>query len=238
VKVVVNPTWRCQLRCPYCWMHGLGFKPGSEMPARMWLWFLRQLPGPLTVDFSGGEPLLYDGLFTIIEGLIAFPAGWAMTSNLVNKEAVDALIAKRYGNCMGIQVSAHKGGPADLYERAAALAEAGYPVALNVVAHAGARAVPDGMRVNMIPYQAWTEGEAVDGIARQCDAGREHLVMSPDGYVYRCAVEMQLDAPPLGRISNAWTDIQPVEPHECRIGCSTCYTDNPRSWRVAMEAIE
>lgn len=237
MKVVVNPTWRCQLRCAYCWVHGLGIKPGQEMPARVWLWFLRQLPGPVTVDFSGGEPLLYDGLFQIIEGLIGAGYGWAMTSNLVDTEKVNALVEKRYGNCMGVHVSAHKGGPADLYERAARLARAGYPVVLNVVDHPAAREVPEGMRVDVIPYQPSTEGEAVDGIARKCNAGQEHIVMAPDGRVYRCAVEMQVGAEALGHITTPWETMAPVEPHECRVGCSTCYTHEPRAWRIEMEPL-
>lgn len=237
MKVVVNPTWRCQLRCPYCWMHGLGFKPGQERSVREWLWFLSQLELPLSVDFSGGEPLLYEGILRLIEGLVARDIGWAMTSNLVSSHMVDELVAARLPNCMGINVSAHAGGPADLYARAGRLAVAGYRIAVNVVDHPGAGVVPEGVAVSVIPYQAWTEGEAVDGIRRQCNAGEHHLVMSPEGHVYRCAVEMQLRAEPLGHIGQAWREIRPHEPHICEIGCSTCYTHEPRAWMVTMETI-
>ena len=237
MKVVVNPTWRCQLHCIYCWMHGLGFKPGQECSPRQWLWFLAQLPGPMTVDFSGGEPLLYEGIIDLIQRLAVRDIGWAMTSNLMNAHKVAELCDRPIRGCMGIHVSAHAGGPADLYERAVSLVRAGYPVTINVVDHPAAGAVPEGVGVDLIPYQAWTEGEAVDGIRRQCNAGENHLVMSPDGNVYRCAVEMQLGVAPLGHISQGWESMRPREPHICEIGCSTCYTHDPRAWRVNMEAI-
>ena len=92
MKVVVNPTWRCQLHCIYCWMHGLGFKPGQECSPRQWLWFLAQLPGPTTVDFSGGEPLLYEGIIDLIQRLAVRDIGWAMTSNLMNAHKVARIL--------------------------------------------------------------------------------------------------------------------------------------------------
>ena len=237
MKIVVNPTWRCQLSCAYCWVRGLGITPGPEEPPSAWLAFLRTLPKPLTVDLSGGEPTLYAGLFDLLYGLTRMGATWAITTNLVDDAAYHNLRVNRIPGCGALNVSAHAGGPADLYERARALADAGYPVRVNVVDHPAARPIPPGLDGSVIPYQAWIEGAALDGVTRRCDAGREHIVCGPDGAVYRCAVEMQVGAAPLGLIGQGWAAIAPVEPHVCRLGCSTCYTANPAAWQVRMEGL-
>lgn len=235
MKAVVNPTWRCQLSCAYCWVRGLGIALGREEEPAAWLAFLRTLPKPLSVDLSGGEPTLYDGLFDLLYGLAQMGATWAITTNLVDATAYGNWRANRIPGCAAFNVSAHAGGPADLYERARVLAGAGYPVRVNVVDHPAARPLPEGLPGSVIPYQAWAEGGALDGVTRRCNAGAEHIVCAPDGRVYRCAVEMQVGAPALGHIAQGWAAIAPEEPHVCRIGCSTCYTDNPAAWAVRME---
>ncbi len=219
----------------------LDARAGIQAGARVLAASVAMVPGAVAGandrGLFGGEPLLYEGIIDLIQRLAVRDIGWAMTSNLMNAHKVAELCDRPIRGCMGIHVSAHAGGPADLYERAVSLVRAGYPVTINVVDHPAAGAVPEGVGVDLIPYQAWTEGEAVDGIRRQCNAGENHLVMSPDGNVYRCAVEMQLGVAPLGHISQGWESMRPREPHICEIGCSTCYTHDPRAWRVCMEAI-
>ena len=57
--VAINPTWRCQLRCPYCWRPWT--KHDETVPELGWAeWaegLVRLLPAGATVDVSGGDKL-------------------------------------------------------------------------------------------------------------------------------------------------------------------------------------
>ena len=105
--IVLNPTWRCDLadeigRCPYCpnlvtenghkveFYWGLGVNEVShEATAEEWLHFFPKLP-PSLIDICGGEPLYWDGLSDLIEGL---PKGfsWAISSNCLKPEVIERL---------------------------------------------------------------------------------------------------------------------------------------------------
>lgn len=83
LRVVVIPTWRCSLgssshRCPYCDYFpsrdgsivnipsGRGRRNvGPELTVEQWLEFFSKLP-PAQIEFSGGEPLCYDGIIDLI----------------------------------------------------------------------------------------------------------------------------------------------------------------------------
>lgn len=239
MKVVVNPTWRCPLSCSYCWLGPQGFRPGPELDWTAWLHFLEELPRPLSVDFSGGEPLAYGGLFALLRALHARGIGWAITSNLVLAERVNWMIQMPLPGCLVVNASAHAGSPPDFFERVARLEVAGYPVHINRVIHHDAPPVRGyAGRVAEIPYQAWAEGEALDGVVRTCDAGAHHLVCAPDGSVYPCAVAMQVGREPLGTIAQGWGAIAPATPFRCDWGCSTCYTVSPSDWEITMQKAE
>ena len=62
----IIPTNRCNLKCLYCarWE-----KPGEELPVETWQSLLRELEslGCIRLSITGGEPLLYKGIESIIE---------------------------------------------------------------------------------------------------------------------------------------------------------------------------
>ncbi|MBP7866926.1 MAG: radical SAM protein [Acidobacteria bacterium] len=71
LAVLAELTWRCVCRCRHChvWPRA-GAEP--ELPTGAWLRILDELSaaGTLFLTFSGGEPLLRDDLFTLIDRAI------------------------------------------------------------------------------------------------------------------------------------------------------------------------
>lgn len=238
MRIIANLTWRCQMSCDYCWVRAMGWHTQrNELSPRWWLWWLRQLEAGSLIDFSGGEPLMYDGIVTLLDGLPSHVL-WAMTTNLVREEALKALLRVHPAGCVQINTSWHAQAPLDFWERVDAVRQH-YHVAVNVVDHPGAPAVPDnlpaGVVVSHIPYQAFNEGEGMDGKTRMCNAGVDHLACDPAGNVYRCLVAMQKGEQPLGTVKDGPEALRTSGMRRCEGGCTTCYTDNPAAWTVNME---
>ena len=118
--IVLNPTWRCNLadevgKCPYCpnlvrenghkveFYWGLGMNEVSrEATTKEWLDFFSRLPLSL-IDICGGEPLIWDGLPELVEGL---PKGfsWTISSNCLGAEVIERLDLTR---CVSWTASFH-----------------------------------------------------------------------------------------------------------------------------------
>jgi MoaA/NifB/PqqE/SkfB family radical SAM enzyme len=204
-----------------------------ERPWQEWASALAlALPPGSSVDISGGEPLIYPGIVNLVAALGAAGIRWAITTNGLNERVLDELCRHQPPNCGLILVSAHAQNPGWLsaVER---LRRAGFPVDVNRVGHPAAPQV--GERHNEITFQNWEDGTALDGIPRICDAGRRHWVADPSGDVYRCQVLLQLGHKPIGNLLDA--PLPEVGEWECRVGCSTCYTDHPAAWRVSWREV-
>jgi len=243
MRVIVNPTWRCQFSCPYCWVRAMGwhklYRRHQERHWHDWAVWVSALPEASSIDFSGGEPFVYPGMVELLRVCADAHVAWAVTTNLDNAGAWHDLTTDPIEGCLGINVSWHPQSPPDLSWRIRRLHETGYPVFVNLVSHPNAPELGDvgKVHVNHIPYQPWQEGLAVDGIKRQCTAGMAHVACDPLGRVYRCLVAMQTGQEPLGTIDDDLHDIALKESAPCDFGCSTCYTVSPASWAVGMEAI-
>ena len=108
--VIVYPTWRCGLKCPYCQYKlqddGLSMKYGGS--GRVYPVPKELMPDELlskllefkdaTYEFTGGEPFRYRELKTILNSL----PGWAMTSNTLH--SVDDL---DFSRCFAWTASFH-----------------------------------------------------------------------------------------------------------------------------------
>jgi len=87
--LAIFPTWRCNLKCPYCAYRpqgdyvdvyrGLSKIPMNEVAPDIWVNFLKGCANTL-IDICGGEPLLYKELHKILDSLPA-SSKYAMTSN-------------------------------------------------------------------------------------------------------------------------------------------------------------
>lgn len=234
MKIVINPSWKCQLHCPYCWLPHT--KINRQAQEHKWAdWgaaLLKHVPAGSIVDVSGGDPLLYDGLTFLLKALGKNGIKWAITTNALASKGVDDLIIYHPDGCVVINVSDHSGN-AEAHENIARLKRY-FPVVVHRTEHPGAG--NHEQNAGRITYQKWAEGEALDGVKRMCDSGVNHVVIDPGGDVFRCCVDMQVANKPMGNIFDSGFKFMDVE-KECDFGCSTCYTENPHEWSVNMRAI-
>lgn len=236
MKIVINPSWNCQLHCPYCWLPHT--KINRDAPEHPWIqWaqaIIEHVPSGSIVDVSGGEPLLYDGLINLLCAIAPFGIRWAITTNALHTPVVDELIRANPPRCAMINVSDHSGNKA-AHENIQKLRSSAFPVTVHRTQHPGAGHHEDG--AGLITYQRWAEGEALDGVKRICNAGVKHCVVDPGGDVFRCCVDMQVANKPMGNLfESSFRMAQGAS--VCDFGCSTCYTENPGEWMVNMEAYD
>jgi len=238
MKIVINPSWKCQLNCDYCWLpHTKINKKAKEHTWGEWATAIKEnVPRGSIVDFSGGDPLLYPGMAALCEEIGKHGINWAITTNALATKGVKELTAKKLPGAIVINISDHSGNK-KAANNIAKLKEV-YQVSVHRCEHPGAgENIPQAKEIT---YQGWAEGEALDGVKRFCNAGANHLVIDPAGDVFRCCVDMQLGHEPLG---NIFPDGKAV-PYEaqlsfvCDFGCSSCYTENPGEWMIEMKAVK
>lgn len=233
LHVVINPTWRCQLRCAYCWLpHVKINRKAKEHAWDEWAEALiRTLPRGSVVDVAGGEPLLYDHLPELLMTIGQAGLRWAISTNALATDAVTVLCALRPPGGECINVSDHAGNAA-AHENVERLRQV-FPVRVHRVAHPAA-GTHEG-QAGSIPYQEWAEGNGTDGVVRECDAGVRHWVADPGGDVFRCCVAMQVADVPIGNLFEGGVAVP--SPFVCEYGCSSCYTTEPDAWRIHMQAV-
>jgi sulfatase maturation enzyme AslB (radical SAM superfamily) len=89
-NLVVIPTWKCGLSCPYCAYHQQEdsqsilytdkyYHVEKELTPDEWIKLLNSF-APAVYDFSGGEPLRYSGIVNVLNSLPL----WAITSNTLH----------------------------------------------------------------------------------------------------------------------------------------------------------
>ena len=113
-KFIFIPTWRCNLRCPYCDYRpegnaeglklrafGKEFDIGVEILWPMWLLFLNRFR-PYHLEMTGGEPLCYEGLPDLLAHL-PLGSSWGITSNTLD-ESCRRMLPQ---NCGGWTASYH-----------------------------------------------------------------------------------------------------------------------------------
>jgi hypothetical protein len=236
MKVVINPSWNCQLSCAYCWLpHTKINRDAREHDWIEWAEALVDLLPPNSiVDVSGGEPLLYEGLTNLLAYLGGHGLRWAITTNALATEAVEELVRSRPKGAVVVNVSDHQGNfkaHLNIQKLRRAFSVVVHRVEHPAAGHHEGAAGP-------ITYQEWAEGEALDGVRRWCSAGSRHLVIDPGGDAFRCCVEMQLGHKPQGNIFDRSLRLPEfVTFFVCDWGCSTHYRDNPGEWLVEMSAI-
>lgn len=238
MKVVINPSWKCQLSCDYCWLpHTKINRKAKEHTWGEWATAIKEhIPRGSIVDVAGGEPLMYPDLTKLLTEIGRNGIKWAITTNALSNKGVKELTAKKILGSIVINVSDHSGNK-DATKNIAKLS-AMYSVNIHKCEHPSA-----GKRKNTksVTYQPWIEGEALDGVKRECTAGINHWVIDPGGDVFRCCVDMQVGNEPLFNIFTiedpTWLGFTDMD-RSCDFGCSTCYTENPAEWEIEMKVIE
>ena len=110
-RVDIYLTRHCNLSCPFCFYNnirrGFGGKSGDDTPLESWLAFLDELESlqVLEVGLMGGEALLYDGFWEIINRLSKGMMRFALFSNgvMMDDETVSRIAASR--RCCYVQIS-------------------------------------------------------------------------------------------------------------------------------------
>lgn len=231
--VVIFPTWGCQLSCAYCSIrHSLIDRSVPSVPWEKWAEALpRCLERGSIVDVAGGEPLLYPGIVDVLAAIGNAGIRWALTTNGKARQVIAELCARHPVGGICFNVSDHSGNP-EAGESIRDLRAAGWQVNVHRVNHPAAGHCLDEAQV--ITYQDWVGGRAVDGIRRKCSAGLLHWIADPRGDLWRCIVAVQTGQPAAG---NLFTGEVRSSGRECAFGCTSCYTEDPASWCVTMEAL-
>ena len=232
--IVIFPTWACQLECVYCSIRhsqidrSIGSVPWSDWAVAL----LEVLPRGSIVDIAGGEPFMYPGLVDLLHTLGNAGLNWAITTNAKAGRPIVQLCKERPRGGLCINVSDHAGNP-EAHERIRLMREAGWRVNVHRVDHPDAgHHEPDA---EVITYQDWIGGKAVDGMLRHCTAGINHWVAGPNGDLWRCVVALETGQPAVGNLFTR--EVRPTK-MECDFGCSACYTEDPGSWLIEMKVLE
>lgn len=204
---LINPTWRCQNHCRYCWLNdSVRMRPemmhAAERPAAEWVTAIRRDHVDL-VDIAGGEPFLYDGLLDIVRGCPETPFG--LSTNGMS-EKVAALAAQRLPNVISVNVSYHPDSQDwaaydKTWKRHVALLRAvGYGVHTNIVDFEDnvSRAAKTiawlrmlGVHVAISPYEDCRDLGTLLPQGLRCEGGLAHLNVAPDGTAWPCLTTMR-----------------------------------------------
>lgn len=106
---LMNPTWKCQLKCSYCWVrkhvnHQPGLNDMTERPYEAWKAAIRRDP-PDILDVGGGEPLSVSWTIKLIKD---FPQiHWGLSTNGINQVRIEELAKERLLQIININLSYH-----------------------------------------------------------------------------------------------------------------------------------
>lgn len=79
--ITIKPTVRCNLDCDYCSMEWLERKKFKEVGYMEWVRLIEKIK-PTVVNISGGEPMLYNDITDLINGLVKRKYLISIVSNL------------------------------------------------------------------------------------------------------------------------------------------------------------
>ena len=144
-------TSRCNLACRYCYYLDNEGVEYQDLPTERWLAFIRELGEArvMSVCLSGGEALLRDDIFTLIDEIVANRMRFELLSNGIALTAEVAARLKATGRCNHVQISLDGSraeiheimrGPGSFSPALAAirnLQAAEVPVTVRVTVHAG-----------------------------------------------------------------------------------------------------
>ena len=215
-SIVIYPSYKCNLSCPYCWVRNGDFEENGHIPLERWGNALRDLPKDCVVDIVGGEPTLLRGLYEFCSSL----PHWAITTNLALWEAWEPFCARPLTNHEGITCSWHEQMPKqEFLLRLYALSKAGYHVRWSRVESLASPGIVgwEGSANVLI-------SKAKQVPARPCNAGMKHIVIDPKGTIYRCQTWLMEHHCPMG---NLFKDgpVHLATSELCDLSCAPCYLE-------------
>jgi pyruvate-formate lyase-activating enzyme len=78
-RLVIEPTYRCNLHCTHCYIWrsaeavGRSIDARKTLPVVFWLRILAELPGAVGIHFTGGEIFAYPDIFVLLEAAVPRP---------------------------------------------------------------------------------------------------------------------------------------------------------------------
>mgnify|MGYP000141370441 CR=1 FL=1 len=207
MHLCINPTWKCQNNCRHCWLnHSIRQRPqllnATTRPLEDWIKAIKRTK-PELVDIAGGEPLLVPWIADLIASCPETRFG--LSTNALSIEGVRRLTKKRLTNLVSINASIHpetrkRNYGAFFFLQVRRLVDAGYTVHCNVVDYEDTvkRAEHIVQRLNLLkipvvvsPYENVKELARLSPIKLRCKAGRNHLVVGPDGLAWPCLTTLR-----------------------------------------------
>lgn len=96
IRVQLELTYRCNLRCPMCYQNKNWEKGTKELTTHEWSNLIRQIPRYSLVTLIGGEPLVYPSFKEIAkEALATHPVNLVTNGVLLNKETTRFLVKNK-----------------------------------------------------------------------------------------------------------------------------------------------
>jgi MoaA/NifB/PqqE/SkfB family radical SAM enzyme len=259
-QIIVYPTFRCGLGCSYCmwktdgmsmtYANGKKYVVEKELPWRDMLALLATFKfGDAMYEFTGGEPLRYEGIASLLNSLPI----WAATSNTTN--SIEGINFKK---CFSWTASYHphisSKAKEKFMENISRIKSYGVFTAITMVAtpqnianvlQETAKFKEQGFAVNIHPYYDdpnfdWNKypeekrllqeneflryGERFFNYGsihgcEECYGGKDYFCVAPDGNIFRCVTEMTHGADALVHPSDKLHKCS----RECLIPCDWHY---------------
>jgi SynChlorMet cassette radical SAM/SPASM protein ScmE len=143
-------TSRCNAACTYCYYLNNAGVTYADLPTERWLTFFAELAAGavLSVTLQGGEPLLRDDFFTLVDAVVANRLRFSLLTNGTLLTPAVAGRLKATGRCDTVQVSLD-GSTAAVHERSRG--PGSFPPALAAIRNLQAAGLPATVRVTIHP---------------------------------------------------------------------------------------
>ena len=141
MRVVMSPTFRCNLKCEYCYIHEDGTKDivaaheeTIEHTPDDWLegllWMEEQYERIQTIDITGGEPYLYHGLIEFVNKIPGrIFLGLTTNTSKLGERGISGIKDERKKNmhvCISLHLGKHKEIPEHYFAAVREIGNAGF----------------------------------------------------------------------------------------------------------------
>jgi hypothetical protein len=260
-SVMISISWFCDFHndettsCPYCWVTMAESERSRSLDhsAKEWLEAIRRcIPETATVDFVGGEPTVFPEFYWLVDEL-SNTHRWAVTSNM-GGQRWKKYKEKPLKSCVSWTASYHPSGHASLDEFSAKCLSLAphYPITVNVVDYhthdaqaAVARLRQHGLSAAVSPFEDVRSLNRPGAIPLSCDGGHVHIVIDPQGYIYKCLTQQRRADQERWRLGNIFSGSinWPRTRSICFLPCDQYYTLDPKHttqdmWELDVREVE
>lgn len=220
-SVMINLSWKCDLAenpktaCPYCWVRMAGLKRDVDtFSAAKWLKAIEaNISRSVILDFVGGEPTIFKDFHWLIKELSS-KYGWAMTSNMNGPGWLEFAL-NHVKNCVSWTASYHHRSSISIEEFVSRCRQVikGYPLSVNIVRHpshdadASAEKLTHlGLKTFVSPFEDIEDLNCAGELPLSCNGGLSHVVIDPNGNIYRCLTQLRRTDRPRWIIGNLFAE--------------------------------